>query len=212
MFTAALPQRPRPPAGRRAPLRSIAGEAPALPSKQALSQQSPVDPKSRIRQENIDMYTSPIKRHGSRRRPLSMVSDASVQSPPPPYGGGRTVDLSPDHKSAPMVIPPPPPEPLESGPSSVRTSLLDNDGPVEEDEDDDEPGNTLTLRGVQKLIRQHEFGMSFVLHCADIRNNGYRASRETASPYRFSQRQLHDVTQPVRHRGHPLSTARGATV
>ncbi|GMK54694.1 hypothetical protein CspeluHIS016_0112800 [Cutaneotrichosporon spelunceum] len=100
------------------------------------------------------MYTSPVQRSGARRRPLSLVCEANVFSPPPPYAGD--LEPSPDEKGSPIAIPPPPPGILESGPSSVRDSLIDNDVP-DLNEDDCTPGNTLTLRGVQKLIRQHEF-------------------------------------------------------
>ncbi|BEI87906.1 uncharacterized protein CcaverHIS019_0106240 [Cutaneotrichosporon cavernicola] len=151
MYTTALPQRPRPPGARRGPLRATAGEAPPLPSKHSLRmQESPTVGKG----AGYDLYTSPVQRSGVRRRPLSLLSEASVLSPPPPYGRGLAP--FPDDKASPMAIPPPPPEVLESGPSSVRNSLIDNDVPGPEG-DETEPWNTLTLRGVQKLIRQHEF-------------------------------------------------------
>ncbi|CAK9786217.1 hypothetical protein CC85DRAFT_328437 [Cutaneotrichosporon oleaginosum] len=154
MYPTTLPLRPRPPGARRASLRATAGEASPLPAKHPLDmhQESPVPSKGK----GYDMYTSPVQRPGMRRRPLSLLSESSVLSPPPPYGGGRDVAPSPEDKASPIGIPPPPPECLESGPSSVRNSLFDNEGPGL-DEDDGQPGNTLTLRGVQKLIRQHEF-------------------------------------------------------
>lgn len=116
-----------------------------------------------------DSDATHVSPHNNTRapRPLSLISESSAPmvSPPPPYGYRRTSTASPlaDVKRPLVHNVPPPPEPLESGPSSVRTSMISVDHvdlALEVDEDDDEPGNTLTLRGVQRLIKQQELGTS----------------------------------------------------
>ncbi|WOO85243.1 uncharacterized protein LOC62_06G008744 [Vanrija pseudolonga] len=112
-----------------------------------------------------DSDATHVSPHNNTRapRPLSLISESSAPmvSPPPPYGYRRTSTASPlaDVKRPLVHNVPPPPEPLESGPSSVRTSMISVDNvdlALEVDDDDDEPGNTLTLRGVQRLIKQQE--------------------------------------------------------
>lgn len=115
-----------------------------------------------------DHYTSlpqsPVLR---RPRPVSLLSDTSspnAASPPPPYWRDSLVSASSSpkdakHNPAQYMIPPPPPDPLESGPSSVRTSMLEVEGVDDSlDMDDNMATGTLTLRGMQQLIRQHEYG------------------------------------------------------
>ncbi|KAL1410410.1 hypothetical protein Q8F55_004421 [Vanrija albida] len=136
-------------------------------------------------------------------RPLSLISEssASMVSPPPPYGYRRTSTTSPlaDVKRPQVHNVPPPPEPLESGPSSVRTSMISVDNvdlALEVDDDDDAAGNTLTLRGVQRLIKQQELDAM-----ADEITSRLMLF---ASPPRLSPRAASATVSPVAER-RPLS-------
>lgn len=163
---------------RRAPLRPIDAQAPPLPLKLPILDSDSLKGKEKAAfAEDVktphDTYTaSPVRRPTMRNRPLSMLSEvSSLKSPPPPYRHGAVLSPSPDRKTG---LPPPPPDAFESGPSSVRTSMMEVENMLDEDDDDNEPGNTLTLRGLQKLIRQHDLGGLTVIR-TDNRQHGRRS-------------------------------------
>jgi hypothetical protein len=58
------------------------------------------------------------------------------------------------------MFPPPPPEPLESGPSSVRTSYVEDKYDHDDTTTNDEgiPGNTFTLKELRRLLQDRERG------------------------------------------------------
>ena len=105
----------------------------------------------------------------ARARPMSMMSETSIAaaaSPPPPYRHvpGSSPERLDEKTQLPEMsemvkFPPPPPEPLESGPSSVRTSFVEEKYDHETSDDDESaPGNTLTLRGLRRLLKERERG------------------------------------------------------
>lgn len=212
-------RRPRPPGIRRAPLRTLDGEAPPLPikvplidtdlkGKQKATTSPPACKDIKLASDN---YTASPRRPPMRNRPLSMQSEASsLASPPPPYAHGGMLLPSPDHKTSPMAIPPPPPDAFESGPSSVRTSMMEVENIL--DEEDDEPGNTLTLRGVQKLIRQHDLGESHLeRRTTDNRQHGARSLLAATTIHCLSRCQAAGYAQHALAKSIPQTPSRRVT-
>lgn len=97
---------------------------------------------------------TPTESDAPRGRPLSMMSDSSLVSPPPPYHRAPGFSDLCGEKESTMSMIPPPPEQLESGPTSVRTSLIESEHDGEED--DDEVTGTLTLKGLRRLLQERE--------------------------------------------------------
>ncbi|EJT46356.1 hypothetical protein A1Q1_05003 [Trichosporon asahii var. asahii CBS 2479] len=140
-------RRPRPPGSRRSSaahtttLRTPAAEAPSLPTKR-YTPRSRAIPGVTTAASLIEPEDTPSR---SRARPSSLLSDSSLPSPPPPYRG-----------LPPLFAIPPPPQVLESGPSSVRSSMLEGEEHEADWVDEEAAQSTLTLQGLRRLIAEQE--------------------------------------------------------